>query len=425
VAGSKDVYAAAGTYVEPPGGLALASNVGIYGAYSGPPAWSRTTAFATTITGAPQAALANGVTNVVLQELTLHGVAQGSAYGLRTSGSNVKLEAVTATADAGDPGADGTSPTTPALSGGNGLAGGGGVERSTSAFCNNHTLPAAGAPGMVPGHSAVSGGTGGSPGVGSSTGGAGQTAPGGALGGAGTLSGNGNAEPPPASVGHGGDAGTPGPSGGHGQLSDSSYAPGGLVPAAASNGDAGGQGVDGKGGGGGGGGGGGTSDCDSSGGSGAGGGAGGLGGAGGSGGHAARGSFAVYVWGGTISIANSQLTTGPGGDGGDGAQGQTGGSGGAGGHIDTSRRGNPYGGTSEQDDGSNGGRGGDGGSGGDGGAGGGGVGGPSIGVLVGGGAVLAPLSGDTFTIGAGGAGGSSPGHGQAANGPSAQTKTLP
>lgn len=93
---------------------------------------------------------------------------------------------------------------------------------------------------------------------------------------------------------------------------------------------------------------------------GAGGGAGGCGGFGGSHGTSAGGSFAVIVFGGTLSTFGGTLTSGNGGQGGDGGLGQTGGVGGSGG---TAAAGGCFGG--------------DGGDGGDGGTGGGGLGGHS------------------------------------------------
>ena len=74
--------------------------------------------------GSPQAALANGVSGVTLQLLTLQGSADGarSAYGLRAiNGASVTLESSTAVAGAGLNGAAGS--TGPAgASGGNGAS---------------------------------------------------------------------------------------------------------------------------------------------------------------------------------------------------------------------------------------------------------------------------------------------------------------
>ncbi|RME25333.1 MAG: hypothetical protein D6806_08045 [Deltaproteobacteria bacterium] len=70
--------------------------------------------------------------------------------------------------------------------------------------------------------------------------------------------------------------------------------------------------------------------------------------------------------------------------------------------------GNSYGGSWEQDDGSNGGRGGNGGAGGRGGHGGGGAGGASIGILLGGNS-NPTLNAGTYSLGPAGAGGFSQG----------------
>ncbi|MBL7201267.1 MAG: ExeM/NucH family extracellular endonuclease [Anaerolineae bacterium] len=92
-----------------------------------------------------------------------------------------------------------------------------------------------------------------------------------------------------------------------------------------------------------------------------------------------------------------------------------GGQGGWGGDPTKPNAGNPYGGVSEQDDGSNGGRGGDGGSGG-------GAGGPTVGILVAGGSSPI-LSGNSFTVGAAGPGGASPGN-PGADGFQAEVETI-
>ncbi|MDP9293497.1 MAG: hypothetical protein M3O90_03580 [Actinomycetota bacterium] len=68
--GAKDVYVAAGSY----SGAALADDVGVFGGYD-PSTWSRSLTAVSAISGAPQAALADGDTGVTLQLLTLHGTA--------------------------------------------------------------------------------------------------------------------------------------------------------------------------------------------------------------------------------------------------------------------------------------------------------------------------------------------------------------
>ena len=119
----KDVYVAAGTYPE---SLALEPNVGIYGGYT-PTFSARSLAEPTTITGGPQAALADtDDVGVVLQLLTFQGANAapgGSSYGLRIiNNAKVALQRVTAiggTAGAGAVGGAGTTGTT----GGNGSTG--------------------------------------------------------------------------------------------------------------------------------------------------------------------------------------------------------------------------------------------------------------------------------------------------------------
>ena len=127
--GSRDVYVATGTY-NAGGGVALANGVSIYGGYSSA-GWSRSTA-TPTVNGSPQAMLANGVTGVTLQLLTLQGAADGSrsAYGLRAvNGASITLESSTVVAGPGQNGAAGS--TGPAgLPGGNGVSGGVGTAGS-------------------------------------------------------------------------------------------------------------------------------------------------------------------------------------------------------------------------------------------------------------------------------------------------------
>ena len=73
-----DVYVAAGSYVET-GGVSLSSGVNVDGGYmvkNGK--WTRSLAATTTITGAPQAALADGATGVTMQLLSLPANRPGS-----------------------------------------------------------------------------------------------------------------------------------------------------------------------------------------------------------------------------------------------------------------------------------------------------------------------------------------------------------
>ncbi len=185
-------------------------------------------------------------------------------------------------------------------------------------------------------------------------------------------------------VGNPGDGGDPGRVGTPGRLG---FGSSGYSPLAGTDGSRGGHGGGGGGGAGGGGGGPGDLDPNSWGGSGAGGGGGGCGGLPGIGGGAGGASIGIYLWDSKAEIDNCLINTANGGAGGDGSAGQPGGLGGLGKHLNDDpgdTRGNPYGGSGEQDDASNGAAGGDGGKGGDGGAGAGGPGGSTIGVFRGG-----------------------------------------
>ena len=89
---------AGGSYNEG-SGISLISNVTINGGYS-EGAWTQTSAQPTTIIGSPQAALADGVTGVSINDVTLAPVAPAAAgssvYGLRAiDGSSVALADVT------------------------------------------------------------------------------------------------------------------------------------------------------------------------------------------------------------------------------------------------------------------------------------------------------------------------------------------
>src|SRR3954447_8265097 len=130
VAPVKDVYVTARAYSE---SLALSADVGIYGGYT-PTVWRRTTLPATIVTGNPAAAVADNVTGVVLQLLTLQGADQptgGSSYGLRVvNNAKLALDHVTAlggtagSGGSGGPGATGSIGTN-GTRGGNGSCGGG------------------------------------------------------------------------------------------------------------------------------------------------------------------------------------------------------------------------------------------------------------------------------------------------------------
>ena len=105
----KDVYAAGGSYV---GTVSVASGVGIYGGYT-PLSGARSSSEVTTIKGVGDAVVADGVSGVVLQLVTLTATpagAGGSTYGLRALNSKLALRAVTSAPAAGAAGADPAQP---------------------------------------------------------------------------------------------------------------------------------------------------------------------------------------------------------------------------------------------------------------------------------------------------------------------------
>ncbi len=394
--GSRDVYVASGTY-NAGGGVALANGVSIYGGYSSA-GWSRSTA-TPTVNGSPQAMLANGVTGVTLQLLTLQGAADGahSAYGLRAlNGASVTLESSTVVAGAGQNGAAGS--TGPAgLPGGNGVSGGVGTAGSGG-------LSPASATGGFGAAGPITAGRGvaGSPGI---------TVPGGGAGGAGGLGSQFFGSCTSPALGNTsaldtalpGLLGPPGAGGGAGGLPSAATVGPVWTATGGANGETGHPG----GGGGGGGSGSGTSvfnpfpSCSGrSGGGGGGGGGGGAGGDGGGGGGFGGGSFAVYLWNSTVTINGGSLAASKGGDGGAGGGGGNGGAGGAGGS----------GGLGEVNPAGAGGPGKAGGTGGHGGPGGGGPGGPSVGVFRGGTSTLVQSGSPSITPGPAGAGGASTGN---------------
>src|SRR3954451_16179473 len=268
-AAGKDVYVAAGAYPE---SLVLDTNVSIYGGYT-PISWTRTGTDVTTVTGTPQAALADGKTGISLQLLTLAGgiaPAGGSSYGLRVvNNAKVALDHVTAVGGTGGAGAaGGIGGTGPAgasgTTGGNGsCGGGGGTGPGGGAGANN---------GGKGGNGGGAGGGGARGGDGFPTGSLGTGGPGG-----GGASGSGNET---GGGGTGGNAGSTGATGNNGSVPafplDSPSA--NWIGAPGNTGTSGGSGT--GGGGGGGGGGANVSGIAYS----AGGGAGGSGGAGGGGG---------------------------------------------------------------------------------------------------------------------------------------------
>ena len=387
-AAGKDVYVAAGTYDEGTG-VALADQVGIYGGYD-PTTWARALVTLTTVTGSPQAALADSDTGIDLQLLNLSGLsAATSSYGVRAvNGSELSLARVSVEAASGAAGTAGTPYGGPAAGGTAGSPGVNGFEDDDYWYCaGNQPDPPLWTPaGTNPADPTANGGRGGRGAItngGNAAGTGGENSPLGAQGGNGVSGGIGN----PGASGSAGAPGVIGPPG------TSGYGPGGYSPAPGGNGVAGAPGV-----GGGGGAGGGsthsTGTCNDWGGGGGGGGAGGAGGAGGRNGTSAGGSFAIFLWASSATLLDSTLSADDGGTGGAGGAGQLGGSGGAMGS-----------GGAGHDEGRAGGAGGSGGIGGAGGQGGGGSGGPTFGILLGAGST-APATGTTIAHGVGGMGGS-------------------
>jgi hypothetical protein len=386
-----DVYVSAGTYSEP-SGLALESDVNIDGGYT-PGTWTRSLSATTTIEGAPQAALANDVTGITLQLLSLSGMSDPevdlSVYGLRAMDSSVALEWVSISVADGSPGAAGTSGISGASSA-NGQAGGN--DGGAGGAGGTSSIGAGGGSGGEGVEGENYGDTGGA-GGGSDPGTAGN---GGTSGSCNTVSSSNGGAGGPGGAGGAGAAGANG-SGGSDSASSATEAWIG------SDGASGSSGLNGSGGGGGGAGGGsdylgGPFDTEclaSSSGAGGGGGAGGSAGGEGTDGSFGGGSFGIYLWNSVASVdANCTVVAGSGGNGGTGGNGASGGSGGTAG----------AGGVGDENAG-NGGTGGPGGAGGDSGSGGGGAGGPSIGVFPGGSSTATIASGATITFGAGGTGG--------------------
>jgi hypothetical protein len=401
-----DVYVAAGTYNE---SVELASGVSVYGGFG--TMWVRDLdTEVAAIVGGSTAVTGTGVTSLTLDGLSIAAgnatTPGGSSYGVYLDGSQ-DVTVTHSVVTAGD-GMDGSAGSTGAAgaTGASGTAGQAGCEDS-GGLCGGCSRPSGGAGGGGPG---FAGGTGGRPGREDASGSAGASGEGplGGAGGPGTPSEQGNWNTPSQYVGvdgGNGSAGTDGSGGG-------AFGAAGALGYVAADGQNGSGGASGSGGGGGGGGGGGTYLCDSYGGGGGGGGAGGTGGAAGQAGTGGGGSFGIWLDGSTnIVVQENTIVTGQGGAGGTGGAGGAGGVGGAGGwggDQTRPRAGCPYGGADEQDDGSNGGAGGVGGNGGRGGHGGGGGGGPSIGIVESA-TSTSTLSGNTFTLGDPGVGGSSAG----------------
>lgn len=417
----KDVYVAVGSYTGDT--LSLHDGVSVYGGYDETD-WSRTdTTGADFLSNTPTGATATDLTSpTTIDRISIRSAAgtaeQATSYGLTVTGTtDLVLNRVKIQAAAGADGPIGSSPLGRALDGDAGMAGDPGCEQSS--FCSTCNRPQGGRGGENAACTFAKGGAGGLPGLASDYGTGGEASTAGIPGGSGTPPEKGDWDTP---LSFAGMNGSPGDSGSNGVAGAAAYSMAGYVPQPGTGGFPGDPGT---GGGGGGGGGGGILLCDSYGGAGGGGGAGGCGGLGGGGGRSGGGSFAVYLWDSDVQLTDCDLHTGDGGQGGAGGTGQAGGLGGDGGLCLSSgtSKGNCYGGSNEQDDGSNGGRGGDGGDGGRGGHGGGGAGGPSVGILIGG-SSTASFSDCVFTLGTGGIGGTSPGA-SGPNGAQEMTLTIP
>jgi hypothetical protein len=373
--GRKDVYVAGGTY--PVSNLSLVSGVSLYGQYSGPPHWQRSTSTVCKITGPSPVLSAVGVSDVSVEGFTLQTTsaegATGNSLALWANNASLTLRFNRLIAGNGAQATDGINGAVGA-NGQNGQPGGAGS-------CDDTTGPAFGGNG---GGSSCSrtGGRGGDGGAPSGPGQAGSSGVGGAAGGypgqpddPGNPGGNGS----PGSPGTSGVNGVP-PASSIGTIVANAY-----VPPVGTAGSLGGHGN-----GGGGGGGGGAGGC--------GGNPGGPGGAGG-------GSLGVLMYNSAVTISDNSITTGNGANGGRGGNGAAGGSGGTGGP----------GGTVCLDQVGRGGNGGNGGAGGAGGNGPGGAGGPSIGILRFGGSLTS--SNNVFNLGNGGSGGAGGANGVTAPAP--------
>jgi hypothetical protein len=396
------VYIGQGTYSET---IGLASDVSLFGGFNPGAGWTRDPSlYPSVIVGGTTAIVGDMDHNIVLDGLVIRSSnagAGGSSTGVFLSScQHVSMLGCRIEAGIGGAGADGPAGL-PGGAGANGQLGGPGCEESSGLLCSNCARPSGGMPGTNPWGNA--GGRGGDAGHAAALGtpGTAGAGPAAGAGGSGTPPHLGNWDPP---LTYCGVAGAPGAAGtnGTGGLAVGGVTAAGYAPAA---GQSGSLGQHGAGGGGGGGGGGGETNCDSYGGGGGGGGGGGERGGTGVGGGGGGGSFCIVLDScDVISVRDCALVTAMGGAGGSGGGGGAGGAGGIGARVGSSNMGNPYGGTSEQEDGSNGGRGADGGHGGGGGFGGGGGGGPTIAIFNDGvGPVI--VAGNGYVLGAPGAGG--------------------
>ncbi len=409
---AEPLYIAAGTYAEE---VELVSEVDLLGGFDRASGWTRDPkVHVTTIEGPePGAPTVRGafVTNVMVDGVTIRTAdpvvnSQSSVGMFIYASSGVTLSNSRVEASFGTAGLDGASGESGGK-GADGRSGNTGCEDGFFPWCELGDRPIRGVGGQTP--EQARGGFGGFPGWDANQGESGNAGVGvlGGDGGFGIPSGLGDWDPCCSFLGRDGGDGTDGASGaggrGVGAFTELGYD---TTP---SGGVGGADGDFGSGGGGGGGGGGGIGDtlCSHWGGSGGGGGAGGYPGRAGGPGTGGGGSFGViFAQSVACSVTDSHIVTSDGGRGGNGGEGGIGGAGGRGGRFGNTNKGNEYG--SEQGNGSNGGRGGDGGDGGDGGHGGGGGGGPSVGI-VDTGPYPVLVAGNTYSIGSGGTGGSSPG----------------
>ncbi|MDQ4055353.1 MAG: hypothetical protein M3237_22045, partial [Actinomycetota bacterium] len=154
--GGRQVYAAVGSYDTR---VVFATNhdgVQVYGGYERETFRSRTTSLPTTVSGQPDAVLADGATDIVLQLVHLRATrgTSLSAYGIRAvNGSEVALVASSVSAGPGGAGQPGTHGSTPAKAA-SGAAGGNPVNCDTPGVAGNSSQSG-------PGTDGGAGGTGG------------------------------------------------------------------------------------------------------------------------------------------------------------------------------------------------------------------------------------------------------------------------
>jgi hypothetical protein len=386
-AGAVDVYIAHGTYTQTE--FRLLSNVNLYGGYDDTFQSRNPSANPTILVGGTAALTASsGVSHVKVDGITIRSASAtasgGSSYAVLLRGArDVSFNGCAVEAGSGARGQDGGP-------GGVGAAGAKGSPGSDG-DCSHNTNPGAGGTGGGAGE--AQGGAGGAGGMfaNSFVGETGESGSGPAGGDGGD---GGNLTQRKGDGGQTGGAGTPGGNGAGG-ASFGVWGASGYLPAPGGNGAN--DGTSGSGGGGGGGSSGSVGVENGAGNGGGGGGGGGGPGSGGSGGAGGGGSFAIAIIGSTdIVVQGCTLRTGQGGSGGGAGRGGEGGSGGVGG---------PGAKACQRQIGP-GGNGGAGGSGGRGGHGGGGGGGPTVGIVWDTASTLTE-SGNSYSLGSAGAGGTS------------------